>query len=117
MVTSMRLPASFGSASLFVGLLVLGCARASAPSDTVRTTLPAEPTAPTRSTTYESAPPFDSRWADEVRWVIAAYGIWGRVDDEMHWAPYDCVLPPAASARWSESEHADTHGQKLYTLY
>jgi hypothetical protein len=117
MVVSMRLPASFGFTSLFIGLFVLGCARTSAPLDAARTTLPAEPNTPTRSTTSASPPPFDSRWVDEVRSVVATYGSWGRVDDEMRWAPYKCDLPRPASARWSASEHADTHGQKLYTLY
>lgn len=126
------LPASFGSLSsvgLFVGLFVLGCAGASelaagegepeppvaaahavaapAPSSAARTVLPAAP----------EAAPLDSRWTDEVRAVVAAYEAWGRVDDEMRWAPWLCRMPQAAAARWSESEHADTHGAKLYTLY
>lgn len=135
----MRLAASFGSTVSFVGLFALGCAGASelsagegqaappvAAAQTVagparspadRTTPPAEPNAaPSRATAPEAAP-FDSRWADEVRSVVAAYEAWGRVDDEMRWAPWLCRMPQAAAARWSESEHADTHGAKLYTLY
>lgn len=138
----MRLPASLRSLSsvgLFVGLFALGCAGASelsagegeaeppeaaahtaaapAPSSAARTTPPAEPNAaPSRNAAAE-ATPFDSRWADEVRSVVAAYEAWGRVDDEMRWAPWLCRMPQAAAARFSESEHADTHGAKLYTLY
>jgi len=140
----MRLPPSLGSTSwsigLFVGLFALGCAGASelaagegeaeppvaaeqaavspAPSQTARTTPPAEPNpAPSRSSAATEAVPFDSRWADEVRSVVAAYESWGRVDDEMRWAPGLCRMPFAAVAHVSQSEHEDTHGQKLYTLY
>jgi hypothetical protein len=136
----MRLPAPCGSILLFVGLFALGCAGASklsagegdaeppvaaaqavvapTPSQAARTTPPTEPNArPTRSSASEEAVPFDSRWTDEVRSVVAAYESWGRVDDQMRWAPYLCSMPAAATARVSESEHADTHGQKLYTLY
>lgn len=133
----MRLSASLHSLSS-VGLFALGCAGASelsagegeaeppvaaaqavaAPTPSSdRTTQPAEPNAtPSRNTAPEAAP-FDSRWADEVRSVVAAYEAWGRVDDEMRWAPWLCRMPQAAAARFSESEHADTHGAKLYTLY
>lgn len=135
----MRLAASFGSTVSFVGLFALGCAGASelsagegeaappvaaaktvaapAPSSPDRTTLPAEPNAAPSHGTAPEVAPFDSRWTDEVRSVVAAYEAWGRVDDEMRWAPWLCRMPQAAAARWSESEHADTHGAKLYTLY
>lgn len=137
----MRLSASLG----FLSSLALGCAGASelsagdgrtaptgaaahavadpAPASTARTTAPGEPNAaatrsraPSRDAASE-APPFDARFTDEVRAVLAAYEAWGRVDDEMRWAPWLCRMPMAASARWSESGHADTHGAKLYTLY
>jgi hypothetical protein len=61
--------------------------------------------------------PYDPRWVDEVRAVVAAYDGWGRVDDEMRFAPWLCRMPQAAAARWSASEHPETHGDKLYTLY
>jgi hypothetical protein len=134
----MRLPAPFGSTSSFVGpfvgLFALGCAGASelsvgegeaeppsaqaVTSPVARTTPPAEANPPPgRGSAPEPAVPFDARWTDEVRAVVAAYEGWGRVDDEMRFAPWLCRMPFAATARWSESEHPDTHGHKLYTLY
>jgi len=65
----------------------------------------------------EPEPPFDSRWTDDVRSVVALYESWGRVDDEARWAPWLCRMPRAASARISESDDPTTHGHKLYTLY
>jgi hypothetical protein len=135
----MRRSASFGSSSLLVGLFALGCAGASElasveaeaeppvtashamatpPSHAARTTPPTEANPPPRpGSTPEEAAPFDSRWADEVRTVVAAYEGWGRVDDEMRWAPGLCRMPADAPAHVSESQDAATHGQKLYTLY
>jgi len=45
------------------------------------------------------------------------YKAWGRVDDPMRLAPYDCRMPAPARARFSGSPDADTHGQKLYSLF
>jgi hypothetical protein len=92
-----------------------------APAHAARATPPAEPrphanAAPAAKRRHEAAP-FDSRWADEVRTVVAAYESWGRVDDEFRWAPGLCRTPQAATARISDSDDADTHGHKLYTLY
>jgi hypothetical protein len=93
----------------------------SAPSHTARTTPPAEPRAHANPNPApdprKEAPPFDPQWADEVRTVVAAYESWGRVDDEARWAPWLCRIPRAAAAHISESDDADTHGDKLYTLY
>ena len=134
----MRLPASFGSTWLLLGLFALGCAGASelamgegeadpplANAPAVATPPPERATDPVSSVAANPAPnpvptehaPYDAKWADEVRSVIATYESWGRVDDEMRFAPWLCRMPMAASARFSESEHASTHGQKLYTLY
>jgi hypothetical protein len=45
------------------------------------------------------------------------YLAWGRVDDEVRWAPGLCRLPRAGVARPSESDDATTHGQKLYSVF
>ena len=45
------------------------------------------------------------------------YKAWGRVDDDPRWAPFDCRMPDPALARFSASKDADTHGQKLYSLF
>ncbi len=79
--------------------------------------VPVAANAPAANPSPEPAAPFDSRWADEVRSVVALYEGWGRVDDEARWAPGLCRMPRAAEAHVSESDDASTHGQKLYTLY
>ncbi len=62
-------------------------------------------------------PSIDPRFIDPLQAVLAAYSGWGRVDDEARWAPFRCRMPFAARARVSESDDADSHGEKLYTLY
>jgi hypothetical protein len=59
----------------------------------------------------------DPRWHASLRAIAASYSQWGRVDDEMRWAPGLCRMPTPARARISASADADTHGRKLYTLY
>jgi hypothetical protein len=49
--------------------------------------------------------------------VTKNYKSWGRVDDEARWAPLDCRAPNPAKVRFSASPDADTHGQKLYSLF
>jgi hypothetical protein len=49
--------------------------------------------------------------------VAATYTDFGRVDDEMRWAPFLCRMPRPARAYASASKEADTHGQKLYSLF
>jgi hypothetical protein len=50
------------------------------------------------------------------------YAGWSRADDSLHFAPTLCRAPmpveyPPAPVRMSASEHADSHGRKLYFLY
>lgn len=59
----------------------------------------------------------DPRWHAIVREIAAGYPQWGRVDDEMRWAPMLCRMPTPARARMSASGDESTHGRKLYTLY
>jgi hypothetical protein len=59
----------------------------------------------------------DPRWHPTLRAIAAGYSQWGRVDDEMRWAPHLCRMPTPARARISASEDPGTHGRKLYTLY
>ena len=69
--------------------------------------------APTRAEPAEN----DPRWHATVRAIASGYERWGRVDDEMRWAPYLCKMPRPARARISASEDESTHGRKLYTLW
>jgi hypothetical protein len=58
----------------------------------------------------------DERFHPLVRAVVAAFGDWGRVDDQMRWAPMLCRIPTPAAARYSEAEGDDGHARKLYAL-
>ena len=49
--------------------------------------------------------------------IANAYPSWGRVDDELRWAPTLCRLPYPGIARASESNDPATHGQKLYSVF
>jgi hypothetical protein len=126
MVLVMRHSVFLGSTALVLGLLALGCAGTSELSAEGEAEPPvagqavAEPTS--AGGTANAAPaaeatPFDARWTDEVRAVVSLYEGWGRVDDEMRFAPWLCRMPMAAQARVSASDHEATHGEKLYTLY
>jgi hypothetical protein len=52
--------------------------------------------------------------------IADEYKSWGRVDDELRWAPFLCRQPLPGNAHMSEasaSADAVTHGQKLYSVF
>jgi len=49
--------------------------------------------------------------------IAADYLSWGRVDDELRWAPGLCRQPLPGVAHQSTSNDPTTHGQKLYSLF
>jgi hypothetical protein len=49
--------------------------------------------------------------------VAAQYRTWGRVDDQMRWAPWLCIQTSPGLAYASASSDNCTHGQKLYSLF
>jgi hypothetical protein len=58
--------------------------------------------------------------ADETSRALAIadeYKAWGRVDDELRWAPFLCRLPMPGVARQSASKDTATHGNKLYSVF
>jgi hypothetical protein len=59
----------------------------------------------------------DPTLAARVRGIAAEYQAWGRVDDELRWAPFLCRLPQPGRAYLSESADQATHGQKLYSVF
>jgi hypothetical protein len=59
----------------------------------------------------------DERFEKELLKAGADYKNWGRVDDEMRWAPWLCRMPNPGVARVSASKDVETHGQKLYSLF
>lgn len=109
---------------LLAALSLVACAPESA-----RTAAPSEPALAAPITTPEPPAPEspeppasepaenDPRWHPALRAIAAGYSQWGRVDDEMRWAPHLCRMPTPARARISASADEGTHGRKLYTLY
>lgn len=53
--------------------------------------------------------------AARVRAVAEAYRAYGRVDDEVRWAPADCRMPEPSRARVSRAEAE--HERKVYFVY
>jgi len=49
--------------------------------------------------------------------IAADYLSWGRVDDELRWAPGLCRQPLPGVAHQSTSNDPTTHGQKLYSVF
>jgi hypothetical protein len=49
--------------------------------------------------------------------AAAEYQTWGRVDDEMRWAPALCRTPNPGRVAPSASTDEETHGKKLYSLF
>ena len=49
--------------------------------------------------------------------IARGYEAYGRVDDELRWAPGLCREPMPSQPRRSVSTDADTHGSKLYYLF
>jgi len=57
---------------------------------------------------------------DQLLDIAKNYISYGRVDDEMRWAPTACrppTDPKPGVARFSESADKDTHGRKLYSVF
>jgi hypothetical protein len=53
----------------------------------------------------------------QVQAIAAEYLAWGRVDDELRWAPWLCRAPYPGITRPSESTDESTHGRKLYSVF
>ena len=66
-----------------------------------------------------SATPQTVTLVDPARALAIAdeYKSYGRVDDEMRWAPFLCRQPLPGVAQKSASNDAGTHGQKLYSVF
>jgi Cytochrome P460 len=62
-------------------------------------------------------PDADAPFHKELLQVAQDYKPWGRVDDEMRWAPELCRMPEPGKPKFSDSADEDTHGKKLYSLF
>jgi hypothetical protein len=58
----------------------------------------------------------DERFAAELKTIFASYKPWGRVDDELRWAPFLCRIPQPGRAAMSAAREGG-HGRKLYSLF
>jgi hypothetical protein len=61
--------------------------------------------------------PIVPAFAAAARGFAAEYLAWGRVDDELRWAPWLCRIPLPGVTRPSQSNDSSTHGQKLYSVF
>lgn len=75
------------------------------------------PAPPTAANAAKAAPADATDVTERLLAIAAEYRSYGRVDDEMRWAPFLCRIPMPASAHLSKSRHASTHGRKLYSLF
>ena len=55
-------------------------------------------------------------FAAQVKEAAENYISYGRIDDQMRWAPGMCAMPRPASAHLSKSQDDATHGRKLYSI-
>ncbi len=110
----MRLASS--SVVLLFGLL--GCTRSgSAVAEPVGA--PRATSAPATAAPTAPAAPAEARNAalvPELQAIAKTYKAWGRVDDELRWAPFLCRMPMPAKPAFSVAA-AGGHAQKLYSLF
>lgn len=85
-----------------------------------RITAPVEPAAEAKSGAVTpaspAAAPIDPAVASLMSAAFERHVGWGRVDDELRWAPFLCRLPMPARPHMSRAEGGD-HAQKLYSLF
>ncbi len=58
----------------------------------------------------------DPQFVPLIASAFRDYKAWGRVDDELRWAPWLCRLPMPGRARMSGAEDGD-HARKLYSVF
>jgi hypothetical protein len=93
-------------------------APAPAPSTATATAPPAAtaPDAPAPTPPEAPAPAeLDARFVPLVAAAFRDYRAWGRVDDQVRWAPWLCRMPMPAQARMSAAEEGG-HARKLYSV-
>ena len=95
-----------------LGSVAIGVMLRAAPNDSTPTAKKVAPTANKQDATVENNKAFHA----ELLKIAAGYKAYGRVDDLNRWAPKLCLLAPSR-ARFSKSDEAETHGEKLYFLF
>lgn len=64
-----------------------------------------------------AVPPSSDVLAALLHRTFAEYRSWGRVDDELRWAPWLCRMPLASRARLSAADPGTPHAQKVFFVY
>lgn len=112
-------------ASSFVVLLVgvLACTRAGSvvaePVGPARPSSEPSSTAAIASTAAPAAPAPEERdlaFVPDLQAIAKSYKAWGRVDDELRWAPFLCRMPMPGRPAFSVAATGG-HAQKLYSLF
>jgi hypothetical protein len=106
-----------------LALVLAACTRATPDSGMTKEPTPPAPTS-SSSAKAQAAPPAplpssgetDPRFADEAKQIFTTYKAWGRVDDEMRWAPWLCRMPMPARPHMSVADDGG-HARKLYSLF
>ena len=70
----------------------------------------------TAETPKAPEPPAAQPFQNDLLKIACEYKSWGRIDDEVRWAPFYCRQPNPGQAHVSASADEKTHGQKLYSL-
>ncbi len=65
----------------------------------------------------EAIPAAMKPYAVKLLEIAKTYERFGRVDDEIRWAPFLCRMPQPGKAHFSTSKDDETHGRKLYSLF
>lgn len=102
---------------LLVLALAPGCTRPldepiTAADEHKEASAPAAPAAPSTAPATE----LDPRFVPAIAAAFRDYKAWGRVDDELRWAPWLCRMPMPGRARMSAAEDGD-HARKLYSVF
>jgi hypothetical protein len=78
----------------------------------------ASPPAPPSALNAKAAAPgeLDARFVPTILAAFRDYKAWGRVDDELRWAPWLCRMPMPGRPRMSAADDGD-HARKLYSVF
>lgn len=76
----------------------------------------APPASASAAATPAEGAELDPRFVPLIAAAFRDYGAWGRVDDELRWAPWLCRLPLPGRARMSAAEDGG-HARKLYSVF
>jgi hypothetical protein len=83
------------------------------------------PASPAPSAEASASPPSaaetpaerDARFVPALAAAFREYKAWGRVDDELRWAPWLCRMPLPGRTRMSEAVAEGDHARKLYSVF